>query len=334
MADLGLQSFGSAWGAVGGPEQGLGDFNYGFMDSTFVPGPTVASPSSVSAGSSTLSSSEYLRRRYASLMAEPVREYRPRPRVTPTFPAPNEAPNSVGAYYRKKFAAFYDPNTEWKQIGFPPSVSNTPAKETIAGTTHITIEDLLMLIQVIARELVRVANLRSSDPDTLTKQKDMDLLLGDLRSLSASLDRRDIREYQIPIRAGVARTFLATFRDAVVLPPLLDRLAAPPVQAIPTLGSSGGAADGTVDAVPKKRGPDIVLLFQDIQQTRWALEASLDPRIEHYKEMLDRLTAMERRIVSYTTSDTPMPPVLQMEFEEELRRLRQTYGLLAGAEPE
>jgi hypothetical protein len=284
----------------------------------------VASRDQVSLGPSTLSSSEYMRKRYAQAYAQPVRLVQPRPRTTPTVPAPGEAPNSVGAYYRKKFAAFYDPKTSWAT--YAPPTPAAPPKETIAGTTHITIEDLLMLIQVVSAEKIRVENLRSANPDTLMKVHDMEVLVGDLQTLSGKLDRRELREYQIPIRASVARNFLTTFRGAITLPPLIDSVALPPAQGIPTLPQGGAAPP------PPKRGPDIVMLFQDVQQARWSLEASLDPSIAHYEEMMNRLNAMERRIVSYTTSDTPMPADLQLEFEDEIRRIKSTFRKVANLE--
>lgn len=329
MASLNEQSFGSAMGVEGGGEQGLELGGYGFLaPSSRMPVAAVASRDQVSLGpSSALSSSQYLRKRYAQAYAEPVRISQPRPRTTPTVPAPGEAPNSVGAYYRKKFAAFYDPNTSWAT--FAPPTPAVPPKETITGTTHITIEDLLMLIQVVSTETIKVENLRSTNPDTLIKVHDMKVLVGDLQTLSGKLDRRELREYQIPIRASVARNFLTTFRGAIALPPLIDSVALPPVQNIPTLPQGSAAT-----APPPKRGPDIVVLFQDVQQTRWNLEASLDPSVAHYSDMLNRLNNMERRIVSYATSDTPMPADLQLEFEDEIRRLQGTFRKVANIEPD
>lgn len=329
MAGLNLATFGSAMGAEISVEQGLELGGYGFLGGSTLADlqmRPIESHDQVSlAPSGALTASQYMRMRYARAYEEPVRTLQPRPPTTPTFPAPGEASNSVGAYYRKKFAAFYDDDTDWKVIGASPVT--THPKEKIAGTTHITIEDLLLLIHVVLTEKERIQNLRSANPDTHVKVHDMDVLVGDLLTLSNRLDRREIREYQIPIRANVARNFLATFREAIVLPPLIDAVALPPTQFIPTVPtapSSGGPSE--------KRNPDIVVLFQDVQKTRWELETAFDPSVQHYEDMITRLQEMERRIVSYAASDTPMPAELQMSFEDELRRLRSTFHRVAGSE--
>jgi hypothetical protein len=279
-----------------------------------------------------LSASEYLRQRAQSSLNVSTGQRRP---VTRPPPPPEVIPDkevmSQSDYYKKKYGAFYNQETVWVTPAKP--AANAPTSE-IVGTDRATQGDVELLQRAVDTELLRLQNLRSTAADMMARVNALDFLSSDLNDLLGQIRRNEIesgKEGQsgngIPIRASDARTFLQNFKTSAVLPPLISATLSkePWLEAAAPVPAPTSSEEMAPAPAPSTETTDTTAMFDDVQNLKWQLDMMLNPAKYQAGEMAKRLAALEKRIIRYSLTDTPMPATLASGFREEIMKLKNTF---------
>jgi hypothetical protein len=149
------------------------------------------------------------------------------------------------------------------------------------------------------------------------------------------VERDEISADEVAIFPATARQFLKTFRSAQTLPELFDpegrspksvgavKSAAAPVAAAPVAAPVAAVGAPAVAPVPTPTKEDFMKWLHDnIQSLKWYLEMDYDVEEVKQKEMRDTLDGMEKRVMSYSYLDTPMPASYQQLFINKIREIR------------
>jgi hypothetical protein len=214
--------------------------------------------------------------------------------------------------------------------GLPNKVLTNNTSSGSATNDKITLQGIKDLIANIQAEQLRLDNLRSSDPNTLTRIRLLEQLLADLRKIVQKVESNEMNESEIPIKASDATNFLAQYKNTDTLPYLMEQsgttdssflgesnaFAQPhnftsgtEVTSVPTLGSGG-------PMIPAE-------LLKYLSNMKWTMKIKIhnDPGIAYRERTMNRIKELEQRIAAYAYNDIPIPKVLQFAFKRELEAL-------------
>ncbi len=151
----------------------------------------------------------------------------------------------------------------------------------IMGVDTVTLGDLETLVAAIDAERMRLESMRV--PAMRERIMELVYLSNTVADYMGKVKRGDMSVEQVPIQPASARMFLKMFQTSETIPHLIDEAAAPaPAPA-----------------------PAPITLFDVLQRIKWDIETN--QHVSVASNIRSRLDAMERRIVSYSTSETPMP---------------------------
>jgi translation elongation factor EF-Tu-like GTPase len=204
------------------------------------------------------------------------------------------------------------------------------------GTTALTVGDLKLLQNAIDLELIRLQNLRSVSALVTIKISQLQVLADNLADVKGRVDRGEINVESVAIFPATARQFLKTFRTSENIPELFDENGNSPASTAPapttfpgpssaasTVPSSGAAPSSAAT------GPDFLQWFyENIQRLKWSLDADYHVEQVKQKEMSQSLNNMEKRILGYSYTDTPMPEGYQKMFLQRIRGLQKELNEL------
>ncbi len=231
---------------------------------------------------------------------------------------------TASEYLRQKYGDF----SGAVEVAPPPPVVQ---QTQIMGVDAITAGDLKLIQNAIDNELIRLQALRIVSEIVDLRKSQLTVLSENVADVLGRVERDEISADEVAIFPATARQFLKTFRSAQTLPELFDpegrspksigavKSAGAPVAAAPVAAVGAPAAA----PVPTPTKEDFMKWLHDnIQSLKWYLEMDYDVEEVKQKEMRDTLDGMEKRVMSYSYLDTPMPASYQQLFINKIREIR------------
>ncbi len=211
------------------------------------------------------------------------------------------------------------------------AAASAAAKPTqvACGPGAITLHELRNLKFRVDEEVNRLSNLRSSSP-TLKQRIDQLTKLGaDLGDMISGVERNVLELDSIPIQPDSAAAFLkALGNDSTALPSLV----CPPGATPPSIAASPTIAVFNQFPPPqqeKQESPAINPqalqgLLEMAQFLKWDFEIKLeyDPALAQRERIMKRIEAMEKRLLDYAISETPLPKETYAILLAELQTLQ------------
>jgi hypothetical protein len=193
---------------------------------------------------------------------------------------------------------------------------------------RITLSDLESLLTKINAELLNLNGLEQT-PTVLAKINQLGLMKYDLseiiRKLKTSPPQMTID--QVPITKDSATAFLASLSSgsytdlfgAVGAPGAAPGVAGSPA-AKNLSGASGNVLGSGFDQlIGNLNSEEMQQVFSRIQDIKWSFQLSYDPQTSRESELLDRLEALEKKIVAYSSTGTAIPDEIKVLFTRELQ---------------
>lgn len=197
-----------------------------------------------------------------------------------------------------------------------------PPPTTTAGPSNvITLEELKSLLVAVEKETLRLTNLRSTAPTIKIRVDQLTKLGADIREYINKVERRQIRLEDVPITPEDAKRFLEQIKAGE--------------EAIPTVITPAGTTPELLKPSSASEVPPIVptspmnqAIFSALQTLKWKFEINVehDPVVAQRERIMKRIEDIEKRILSYSYSETPIPADVQKLLYYELRALG---GMLA-----
>ena len=231
------------------------------------------------------------------------------------------APQTMSAsdYLRRKYGDF----SGAVEVGPPPAPE--PPQTKLMGTTALTVGDLKLLQNTIDMELIRLTNLRIQSAVLDIRKRQLEYLAESVGNFVGSVERGEMRGEDVPIFPATARVFLKTFRDSEAVPELLDPEGKTPASLMP-VAQAPAPVQAQAQAPAPAPAPDsksfLSWLYENVQALKWSLEADYQVEQAKQREIRNDLGAMEKRILSYSYTDTPMPMSYQSLFLEKIRGIQ------------
>ncbi len=191
----------------------------------------------------------------------------------------------------------------------PPTVSAGPLNV-------ITLEELKTLLAAVEKETLRLTNLRSAAPTIRTRIDQLTKLGADVREYINKVERKQIRLEDVPISPEDAKRFLEQIKAGEeAIPTVIQPAGTTPDSLKPSAASEVPA---TVPTSPINQA-----LFSALQTLKWKFEIKVehDPVVAQRERIMKRIEDIEKRILSYSYSETPMPADVQKLLQAELRAL-------------
>jgi hypothetical protein len=129
---------------------------------------------------------------------------------------------------------------------------------------------------------------------------------------------------QVGITKESAAAFLTSLQSGSYTD-LLGGAAPAPAPTAGTMGPSassgglGGSAGDFEQLLGNLSSEEMQAIFNRIQDIKWSFQLSYDPQTSRESELLDRLEKLEKKIVAYSNTSTPMPDELKTLFSRELQ---------------
>jgi hypothetical protein len=239
-----------------------------------------------------------------------------------------QAPTTMTAseYLRKKYGDF----SSATEISPPPAAA--PPQTQIMGKDALTEGDLRLLQNAVDIELIRLQNLRSTSVLVTIKIGQLQVVSENLADVVGRVGRGEIRVESVAIFPVTARQFLKTFRTSENVPELFDPNGNSPARmgqapsSTPTPSTAAPAPSAA--PVPSAAKPDFLhWLFENVQRLKWSMDANYRVEEAKQREISKSLKDMERRILDYSYSDTPMPTGYEHMFLERIRGLQKEINV-------
>lgn len=230
-------------------------------------------------------------------------------------------------YLRKKYGDFSGAT----EVIRPPA----PVRQMqIMGTAALTLGDLKLLQNAVDIEMLRLINLRTDSALVKIRLGQLEVVAENLGEVVGRVDRGEIQPEEVAIFPGTARQFLKTFRTSENVPELFDPAGNSPksLGVVPAPGpapsSVSGAPSETAEAKESETGPDFLhWIYTTLQRLKWSVDAEYMAEAAKQRQMKDTLGDMERRVLGYSYTDTPMPEGYQKMFLERIRGLQKELNV-------
>lgn len=199
-----------------------------------------------------------------------------------------------------------------------PVVVAPSSKTTVAATPsgQITLPEIENLRTRVDEERLRLANLRSENPNMLVRIAQLEKLSGDLGDIISAVQGNRLKLSDVPIKPETAQMFLRKLKDENNKLPLL----------ISPLGTTQSKPNtitpSNVPPVPSSEG--LQTLLTAAQALKWELEIKVgyDPEIAQRERILNELKSMEKRLIDLSISETPLTPTMQTAYMKKLETLQ------------
>ena len=208
--------------------------------------------------------------------------------------SPSFAPTGFSAnqYLTQKYGIF-----ESATIPYSVSTTQVAVIPELEGKEFVTLSDLKTIKLAIDNQITRLETIRSFSATYQKKQSDLEELSIRLTNILSAIQRGEATVSEYPIRTETARHFLEKFRQLDVVPPLFEVVAAAPVEA--------------------KQEESLYNLVQRLKMELSQRETDTDE-----SKYMQRITALEKRILANSLIGNPIPNDLRNEF---LNILKQIY---------
>lgn len=233
---------------------------------------------------------------------------------------------TASEYLRKKYGDFSGATEVMK----PPA----PVRQTqIMGTTALTLGDLKLLQNTVDIEMIRLTNLRTDSALVKIRLGQLQVVAENLGDVVGRVDRGEIRPEEVAIFPATARQFLKTFRTSENVPELFDPNGNSPKSegATASPGPSPSPASSPAPSpsgLAPAEGPNFLhWLFTTLQRLKWSADAEYHVETAKQRQMMETLGDMEKRVMAYSYTDTPMPEGYQKMFLERIRGLQKELNV-------
>jgi hypothetical protein len=185
----------------------------------------------------------------------------------------------------------------------------------------VTLSTLKELVSRISDEMIRIYPMMNGSPTMTAKYNQLALLKYNLGEMTNEVEagRKSIQD--VGIRSEDADAFLAALDSgASQLPSLMEPEGAADYITTPENGSST-TSSGIPDIFVSMQGEQLQSMFHYLQNIRWKIEVENNPTMGFQTGILDRFEKLEKRIMSYITTETPIPDDIKVLFMKELSLL-------------
>jgi hypothetical protein len=175
-----------------------------------------------------------------------------------------------------------------------------PPTTTADSANTITLQQLQTLVDRIKAANLVLANLRSSDAGLKQRSETLEKLAADLQNMITNIVNNTLKLSDVPITPAQADLFLkeVDITDKA-LPELLT-------QQEPTQASTTAPPEATSSDTSAAKLQAIFKTFEDFKYTV-NMKLAYDPASVQRTRVIDRIEALEKKIFTYASSDTPMP---------------------------
>jgi len=197
------------------------------------------------------------------------------------------------------------------------SDSNGPSASPIGTDPNtLTLDTLIKLQDRVKGESLRLANLRSSSADIITRINDLDNLSSNLGDIITNIQRKTMKITDVNITPTDADKFLSALGSSSTSSPL-PPLALPSSTANTPLAAFAGNASTPMSNIAQG-------LMEKARTMKWSVAVAFenDPTIEQNQMILDKLTAMENSLQKYMVSGTPIPPDVRNFYTNQMNTLQ------------
>ena len=198
--------------------------------------------------------------------------------------------------------------------------SSPPPPPGPVGTdpNTLTLETLIRLQDRVKGESLRLANLRSSSENIITRINDLDRLSSDLGDIIGSIQRGQTKIEDVNIKPADAEKFLSALGTQNLNIPL------PPLP-----GTGMGPAARSPDSspapfsMPAMSGP-IQALIDMAKSMKWSVAVAFenDPTIEQNSNILKTLNNMEASMNQHMVSGTPLSEATYANYANKLNLMK------------
>jgi hypothetical protein len=189
----------------------------------------------------------------------------------------------------------------------------------VAGA--VTLSTLKELVSRINAEMIKIYPMMNGSPTMTAKYNQLALLKYNLGELTNDVEagRKSIQD--VGIRPEDADAFLAALDSgASQLPSLMEPEGASQTITTPENGSNT-TATGMNGLFGSLQGEQLQGMFNYLQNIRWKIEVENNPTMGFQTGILDRFEKLEKRIMSYINTETPIPDDIKVLFMKELSLL-------------
>ncbi len=201
--------------------------------------------------------------------------------------------------------------------------------QVACGPGVITLQELRNLKFRVDEEINRLSNLRSSSPTLKQRIDQLAKLSADLGDMISGVERNQLNLDSIPIQPDSAAAFLkALGNDSIALPSLV----CPPGATPPSIAASPTIAVYNQMPPPPQQQQEqppvnpqaLQGLLEMAQFLKWDFEIKLeyDPALAQRERIMKRIEAMEKRLLDYSISETPLPKEVYALLLAEIQTLQ------------
>ena len=198
--------------------------------------------------------------------------------------------------------------------------SSPPPPPGPVGTdpNTLTLDTLVRLQDRVKGESLRLANLRSSSENIITRINDLDRLSSDLGDIIGSIQRGQTKIADVNIKPADAERFLSALGAQnlnIPLPPLPGTSMGPVAKA--------SASTPAPFSMPAMSGP-IQALMDMAKSMKWSVAVAFenDPTIEQNSNILKTLNNMEASMNQHMVSGTPLTQATYSNYVNKLNTMK------------
>ncbi len=209
--------------------------------------------------------------------------------------------------------------------GLGPSTSSLAGLGPSATSTGVSVTYLQDLMYRIDQESIALSQLPES-PTTIAKVNQLSSMRDQINTYVQKLltNPPQLTIEEVPITKEAADSFLRSlgtptaagseYPSLFTSPSSLGLAQAPATAAAPGAATSLGAL-GSFDFGSMEQAQG---MFQKLQDVKWRIELSYDPSLSQKTDLLNRLEALEKRIMAYAKEGVAMPDSVKQVLSREL----------------
>jgi hypothetical protein len=191
------------------------------------------------------------------------------------------------------------------------------------SSDRLSLTDIESLLEKINAEILNLTALEQT-PTVLAKINTLGLMKYDLAEIIRKLKASQMTLDQVPITKAAATAFLSSLSSGSYTDLFGGGTGAPgaaPTARGPSVANRPGSILGPNfdQLIGNLSSEEMQEIFKRIQDIKWSFQLSYDPQTSRESELLDRLEALEKKIVSYSSTGTKIPDELKVLFTREIQ---------------
>lgn len=182
----------------------------------------------------------------------------------------------------------------------------------------ITLPILQALNARVQGESLRLANLRSSSANVLARINDLNNLSSNVSDMISSVQRKQLKLSDIPIKAEDAQRFLSALENQNLNTPL------PTLPGLKPASDSGPKPVATSSTASLFQSAPVQSLLEMARSMKWSVAVAFenDPTIQQNQQILNKLNTMDSSLNKHMVSNTPMSQQMYQNYTNQLKTLQ------------